>query len=163
MTPTETTDLAKTIDAMLAQRMAQLAPAPGGPPGLAPQAVAQQPIGFTPASGFAPPVNNGFTMAPAGGQQAMPLPTELHVRVSIPLPDGREVSGHLAFPIPAQYASPGGVQALAQAIAQAWPVQAFQPRQNGWGGQQGGGGYGGQGGGGGYGGGRRFGGYGRQW
>lgn len=79
-------------------------------------------------------------------------PQALLLRVTVPMPDGTETSGYLAFD-PAIVTHP---QALAQ-VVQTYGIRTFAPKPTGWG-QQGGngggysrGGYGG--GGGGYGGG----------
>lgn len=109
------------------------------------------PAGVGPSPAMAQP-------AGAFGMAGLVQPAVLSVRIKIPLPDGRELGAYIDFDC-SGCPTPQHLQSLAAAIAQQWPVEAFQPRQQGGWGNQGGGGYNGGGGyqGGGYNrGGRRY-------
>ena len=89
-----------------------------------------------PAAPVAQPMM-GMPMQPAmwpaaqmGG--ALQAPTGVLFGVSIPLPDGREVSAYIQFG--AEHAqNPQALQMLASQVAQMWPVRAYQTKQQGWG------------------------------
>lgn len=129
---------------MPGQAMAPMAPAGGMGFGMPTQPMGQM--------GPAQPMGG---MMPIGGCGPMPNPTGISVPVTVPLPDGREVSCRVNFGPEAIGNLPGLVAACAQMFGQY--LQARAPyRQNGggWGNGGGGGGGGwGNGGRGGYGGG----------
>lgn len=135
--PNNQGDLAAAVDRLLAERLQTMNQGAVVTPAMQ---------GANAAGGM--PFN--MPMMPGAMMQSA-TPSSIQARISVPLPDGRELSAYLTFPIPEQLANPSGIQQLAAMIAQTWPVQAYQPRQSGWG-NGGGGGYS-RGGRGGYGGG----------
>jgi hypothetical protein len=114
----ETTPTTEQLDQFLRERLAALMP--------------------TAAAGLAgapgPYMQPGFgTALPA----QVPAPSAILLRLSVPLPDGREASAYLAFDVPESLRHPAGVQQLVAALAATWPIQTFEPRGGGWGGGRG--------------------------
>lgn len=113
----------------------------------------QQPM-FPQPQPFAQPA--GFGMQPAA-QMGVPQCTGVMVPIELTGPDGSKVTLYLQYPASCA-ASPQAMAALVSGLMQqGYPVRAFAPKQQGWGGNGGGnggyrngGGYNGNGGGGGY-------------
>ena len=127
LSPTELAEIAAQVTAAMKTAM----PAPPAP------AVTFADQGLRPAASFAVPAPAPAAMWPAGAMPtATPTPTGVSVRISMPLPDGSEMSFDVSFG--PEYANPAGLQALAaQLLAAGWPVKTFRPRESGgFGGQR---------------------------
>lgn len=135
---TVTPEVQAEIDRQVAQRLAAAQP----PQQQLMQGFSQQP--------------QGFNMQPAG-QMGVPQCTGVMVPIELTGPDGSKVTLYLQYPASCA-ASPQAMAALVSGLMQqGYPVRAFAPKQQGWGGNGGGnggyrngGGYNGNGGGGGY-------------
>lgn len=148
-----TTEEQAAIDAAVNEKLAAMIRSYQQPAASAPQPMALAPQQPAPMSAFgmpAPqPMGGGFGM-PAPQQPAAgmgmgmgmnPQPTGCSVPVTVPLPDGREVSCRVTFGPEAVQNLPAVVAACAQMFGDY--LQARAPYRRGWGNGGGGGGGGG--------------------